>query len=208
MGAIRLPSLLALIIALAGGVLYAQPAAHAAVMGGRGAAGAAPRAMAGSVAQAGVGMQASGRGVMLPPTGLPPTGSVMPRVVPVSPTQVVLSPVVSPFGSATIFTGNGFTAFPTVPVTGGFTMPLSAIGFGAGIDLVPPVIIGGNFLTTNRLFYTAFGPAIAQSQLAPFVTVGSNIVNVGAQPPFFSTPFGVPVVPSPFISGFAAITVP
>ncbi len=211
MGAIRLSSLLALAVALAGSVLYAQLPAHAAMMGGR-AAMAAPRAMASSGMRAGTGMQVPGRGVMLPPSGLPPTGPVgtaMGQPVPVTPIQVV-SPTISPFGSGTVFTSNGFTvspAFPTVPVANGFAAPISAIGFAAGMDLVPPVVIGGSFLTNTFSFMTPFGPAIAQSQQAPFVTVGSNIVNVGVQPQFFSPFFPVPVVPTPFISGFAPITV-
>lgn len=157
-------------------------------------------------------MQAPPRGVNLPPTGLPPTGSVMPGTIPV-PVQPIFPPA-APFGSTSVFVGNGFMSFPVVPVTAtGVNQPLSAIGFGAGIDLVPPVVIGGGFLTHTYLYPTGFGPAIAQSQQAPFITVGSNIVNVGAQPSFFNpffpvpTPFGFPGAPNPFLPEFAPFVV-
>jgi hypothetical protein len=210
MGAIRLSSLLVLSIALAGGVLYAQPAPRAAVGAGA-SVGARPQVMARPGAQSGMVMQAPSHGVNAPPTGLPPTGAVMPGATSV-PVQPIFPPA-APFGTTSVFVGNGFMSFPVVPVTStGFTMPLSAIGFAAGADLVPPIVIGGSFLTNTFLFQTPFGPAIAQSG-SPFVTVGSNIVNVGAQPSFFSpffpvsTPFGFPGAPSPFLPEFAPFVV-
>jgi hypothetical protein len=211
MGATRLSPLLVLIIALSGGVLYAQPAPRAAAGGGA-SVGARPQTMARPGARVGAVVQTPGHGVNLPPTGLPPTGSIVPGATPV-PVQPIFPPA-PPFGSTTVFVGNGFMSFPVVPITpNGFTMPLSAIGFAAGADLVPPVVIGGGFLTNTFLFQTPFGPAIAQPQQAPFVTVGSNILNVGAQAPFFSpffpvpTPFGFPGAPNPFLPGFAPFVV-